>query len=35
MVSRQNGFDDRNEKAKDPFWDPIDYIPQGIGYLSM
>jgi hypothetical protein len=26
---------DRTEKSKDPFWDPVDFVHQGNGYLSM
>ena len=26
---------DRVEKSKDPFWDPMDFIHQGNGYLSL
>jgi len=34
-VYRNRMLEDRSEKSKDPFWDPVDFIPQGVGYLSM
>ena len=27
--------DNQADRAKDPFWDPPDFIPQGIGYVSL
>lgn len=23
------------DRSKDPFWDPIDFVPSGFGYLSI
>jgi hypothetical protein len=23
------------DKGKDPFWDPIDFVPSGFGYLAI
>ena len=34
-VYRNRMLEDRNEKSKDPFWDPVDFISQGVGYLSL